>query len=84
MYLKMLPRPVYLFVLLVLLTPPINIFNTVLFHAGIDAVKGAATGIEEYNPRSNKWTQITTMETRRLQFGVAIVNGKLYVTGMLF
>ena len=48
---------------------------------GIDAVKGAATGIEEYNPRSNKWTHLTTMETRRLQFGVAIVNGKLYVTG---
>lgn len=48
---------------------------------GIDAVKGAATGIEEYNPRSNKWTHLTTMETRRLQFGVALVNGKLYVTG---
>ena len=44
-------------------------------------MKGAATGIEEYNPRSNKWTHLTTMETRRLQFGVAIVNGKLYVTG---
>ena len=48
---------------------------------GIDAVKGAATGIEEYNPRTNKWVQVATMETRRLQFGVAVVNNKLYVTG---
>lgn len=48
---------------------------------GIDAVKGAATGVEEYDPRGNKWVQITTMETRRLQFGVAVLNNKLYVTG---
>jgi len=48
---------------------------------GIDAVKGAATGIEEYNPRTNTWKQVASMETRRLQFGVAVVKNKLYVTG---
>ena len=48
---------------------------------GIDAVKGAATGIEEFNPRTNTWRQVASMETRRLQFGVAVVNNKLYVTG---
>lgn len=53
-----------------------------LLFLGIDAVKGAATGIEEFNPRTNTWTQVTTMETRRLQFGVAVVNNKLYVTGI--
>ena len=52
------------------------------YFLGIDAVKGAATGVEEYNPRSNEWVQVTTMETRRLQFGVAVVGKKLYVTGM--
>lgn len=50
--------------------------------SGIDAVKGAATGVEEFNPRTNEWLQITTMETRRLQFGVAVVGNKLYVTGI--
>lgn len=45
-------------------------------------MKGAATGVEEYNPRTNEWVQVTTMETRRLQFGVAVVGNKLYVTGM--
>jgi len=55
-----------------------------LWHlVGIDAVKGAATGVEEYNPRTNEWIQVTTMETRRLQFGVAVVASKLYVTGKL-
>lgn len=40
--------------------------------------------MEEYNPRTNEWVQITTMETRRLQFGVAVVANKLYVTGETF
>ena len=44
-------------------------------------MKGAATGIEEYNPRKDVWSQIASMETKRLQFGVAVVNSKLYVTG---
>jgi len=39
--------------------------------------------VEEYNPRTNEWIQVTTMETRRLQFGVAVVASKLYVTGKL-
>ena len=53
-----------------------------MIFTGIDAVKGAATGIEEYNPRTNKWRQVASMETRRLQFGLAVVDNKLYVTGM--
>ncbi|XP_002160977.2 kelch-like protein 5 [Hydra vulgaris] len=48
---------------------------------GIDEVKGAATGIEEYNPRKNVWSLAASMETKRLQFGVAVVSNKLYVIG---
>lgn len=58
--------------------------NFFFYFTGIDAVKGAATGVEEYNPRTNEWVQVTTMETRRLQFGVAVVGNKLYVTGIIF
>eukprot|EP00794_Sanderia_malayensis_P007021 gene7021-7808_t len=48
---------------------------------GMDSLKGASLCIEEYNPRSNIWKQVATLTTRRLQFGVAVLDNKLYVTG---
>ncbi|XP_053555328.1 kelch-like protein 4 [Bombina bombina] len=47
---------------------------------GMDATKGATT-IEKYDLRTNSWIQISTMNSRRLQFGVAVIDNKLYVVG---
>ncbi|XP_063857551.1 kelch-like protein 5 isoform X3 [Scylla paramamosain] len=51
---------------------------------GMDSNKGIAagsTGIERYNLRTNSWTSVGTMTGRRLQFGVAVLDGKLHVVG---
>ncbi len=53
------------------------------FHLGMDSMKGASLWVEEYDPRSNKWKQVSTLTTRRLQFGVAVLDNKLYVAGKL-
>ncbi|XP_048386483.1 kelch-like protein 5 isoform X3 [Stegostoma tigrinum] len=47
---------------------------------GMDATKGA-TSIEKYDLRSNTWTHVANMNGRRLQFGVAVLDDKLYVVG---
>uniref|UniRef100_A0A674MU92 Kelch-like family member 5 n=1 Tax=Takifugu rubripes TaxID=31033 RepID=A0A674MU92_TAKRU len=47
---------------------------------GMDATKGA-TSIEQYCMRQDRWTQVATMSGRRLQFGVAVLDGRLYVVG---
>ena len=47
---------------------------------GMDTNKGA-TSIERYDPRTDTWSQIASMNGRRLQFGVAVVEGKLFVVG---
>ncbi|XP_069189619.1 kelch-like protein 5 isoform X2 [Procambarus clarkii] len=47
---------------------------------GMDSNKGS-TGIEKYNLRTNSWTTVGTMTGRRLQFGVAVLDGKLHVVG---
>ncbi|XP_071540129.1 kelch-like protein 5 isoform X2 [Panulirus ornatus] len=47
---------------------------------GMDSNKGSA-GIEKYNLRTNTWTTVGTMTGRRLQFGVAILDGKLHIVG---
>ena len=47
---------------------------------GMDSSKGA-TSIEKYDPRTNTWHQVASMNARRLQFGVAVVEGKLFVVG---
>ncbi|XP_056265760.1 kelch-like protein 5 isoform X1 [Pseudoliparis swirei] len=47
---------------------------------GMDATKGA-TNIEQYCLRRDTWRQVATMSGRRLQFGVAVLNGRLYVVG---
>ncbi len=40
-----------------------------------------ATSIERYDLRTNTWTQVANMNGRRLQFGVAVIDDKLYVVG---
>uniref|UniRef100_A0AAX7SZ95 BTB domain-containing protein n=1 Tax=Astatotilapia calliptera TaxID=8154 RepID=A0AAX7SZ95_ASTCA len=47
---------------------------------GMDATKGATT-IEQYCLRRDAWRQVATMSGRRLQFGVAVLDGRLYVVG---
>nr|CAD7599673.1 unnamed protein product [Timema genevievae] len=47
---------------------------------GMDANKGA-TSIEKFDLRTNSWSAVAKMSGRRLQFGVAVLDGKLYVVG---
>ncbi|ETN60318.1 actin binding protein [Anopheles darlingi] len=47
---------------------------------GMDGHKGAIS-IESYDPRLDKWTMLKTMPTRRLQFGVAVLEDRLIIVG---
>ncbi|XP_052278498.1 kelch-like protein 5 isoform X4 [Dreissena polymorpha] len=47
---------------------------------GMDSNKGPST-IEKYDLRTNTWTQVANMNGRRLQFGVAVLDNKLYIVG---
>ncbi|XP_011824913.1 PREDICTED: kelch-like protein 1 isoform X2 [Mandrillus leucophaeus] len=47
---------------------------------GMDNNKGATT-IEKYDLRTNLWIQAGMMNGRRLQFGVAVIDEKLFVIG---
>ncbi|XP_040164883.1 kelch-like protein 5 isoform X1 [Anopheles arabiensis] len=47
---------------------------------GMDGHKGAIS-IESYDPRLDKWTLLKNMPTRRLQFGVAVLEDKLIIVG---
>ncbi|XP_067903795.1 kelch-like protein 4 isoform X1 [Heterodontus francisci] len=47
---------------------------------GMDTTKGATT-VEKYDLRTNNWMQVGTMNGRRLQFGVAVIDSNLYVVG---
>ncbi|NWS87650.1 KLHL1 protein, partial [Callaeas wilsoni] len=47
---------------------------------GMDNNKGATT-IEKYDLRTNIWIQAGVMNGRRLQFGVAVIDDKLFVIG---
>lgn len=40
-----------------------------------------STTIEKYDLRTNTWVQVGIMNGRRLQFGVAVIDNKLYVVG---
>uniref|UniRef100_A0A8D2PWF2 Kelch like family member 4 n=1 Tax=Zosterops lateralis melanops TaxID=1220523 RepID=A0A8D2PWF2_ZOSLA len=53
----------------VLLPPWLSLFFT------------GTTTIEKYDLRTNSWIQIGTMNGRRLQFGVAVIDNKLYIVG---
>lgn len=54
--------------------------GTLYVVGGMDSNKGS-TGIERYDLRTNTWSSIGTMTGRRLQFGVAVVDGKLIIVG---
>ncbi|XP_034146895.1 kelch-like protein 5 isoform X1 [Esox lucius] len=47
---------------------------------GMDATKGA-TSIEQYCLRRDSWRQVAVMSGRRLQFGVCVLDQRLYVVG---
>ncbi|XP_075395268.1 kelch-like protein 4 isoform X1 [Tenrec ecaudatus] len=47
---------------------------------GMDTLKGTTT-MEKYDLRTNSWLYIGTMNGRRLQFGVAVIDNKLIVVG---
>lgn len=49
-------------------------------HVSLIVLSGATT-IEKYDLRTNTWTQAGVMNGRRLQFGVAVIDDKLYVVG---
>lgn len=44
-------------------------------------VLSGATTIEKYDLRTNIWIQAGVMNGRRLQFGVAVIDDKLFVIG---
>lgn len=44
-------------------------------------ILSGATTIEKYNLRTNLWIQAGMMNGRRLQFGVAVIDDKLFVIG---
>lgn len=46
----------------------------------VSVVSGSTT-IERYDLRTNTWVQVGVMNGRRLQFGVAVIDNKLYVVG---
>ncbi|KAJ9576657.1 hypothetical protein L9F63_025446, partial [Diploptera punctata] len=48
---------------------------------GFMLTKKGATSIEKYDLRGNSWCHVANMSGRRLQFGVAVVDGRLYVVG---
>ncbi len=37
--------------------------------------------VERYDPRSNRWTPVAPMGTRRKHLGVAVYNGMIYAVG---
>ncbi|XP_053474893.1 kelch-like protein 5 isoform X1 [Ictalurus furcatus] len=47
---------------------------------GMDATKGA-TSMEQYCVRRDTWRQVGVLSGRRLQFGVAVIDQRLYVVG---
>ena len=47
---------------------------------GTQSSKGGLS-VERYDPRSNSWSVVCGMGTRRLQFGAAVVREYLYVVG---
>ena len=47
---------------------------------GMDANKGS-TSMERYDFRTDSWSTVTMMTGRRLQFGVSVMDSKLYLAG---
>jgi kelch-like protein 1/4/5 len=40
-----------------------------------------AISIEKYDLRKDSWSQVANMNGRRLQFGIAVIDGCLFVVG---
>lgn len=59
----------------------INEINGISVTKVFQMISAGATSIEQYDLRANKWSHVANMSGRRLQFGVAVVEGKLYVVG---
>ena len=47
---------------------------------GMDSLKGATT-VEVYDPRLDEWNVVARVNSKRLQFGVAVVNDLIYIVG---
>ncbi|NXX23909.1 KLHL5 protein, partial [Podargus strigoides] len=56
-------------------------FGVFLFFITSICCHSGATSIEKYELRTNMWTPVANMNGRRLQFGVAVLDDKLYVVG---
>uniref|UniRef100_A0A8C4NCK5 Kelch-like family member 5 n=1 Tax=Eptatretus burgeri TaxID=7764 RepID=A0A8C4NCK5_EPTBU len=54
--------------------------GTMIAVGGMDASKGAIS-IEQYDLRTNTWSCLDRLSARRLQFGVAVLDDRLYVVG---
>lgn len=63
----------------ILLSIYLNAFIILIFVVLL--VSSGATTIEKYDLRTNIWIQAGVMNGRRLQFGVAVIDDKLFVIG---
>ncbi|UYV64104.1 KLHL4 [Cordylochernes scorpioides] len=54
--------------------------GSLLIVGGLDGYKGS-TQIQRYDLRTDTWSQFSTMNGRRLQFGAAVLDNRLYVVG---
>ena len=48
---------------------------------GMDASTKGPTTVDKFDLRTNAWTLASSMTGRRLQFGVAVIDSKIYVVG---
>ncbi|XP_013138064.1 PREDICTED: kelch-like protein 5 [Papilio polytes] len=60
--------------------PRTSTIGRLLAIGGMDGNKGASN-MEIYDPRTNTWSPFMRMGTRRLQFGVAVLQNKLIIVG---
>ncbi|XP_045535854.1 kelch-like protein 5 [Papilio machaon] len=60
--------------------PRTSTIGRLLAIGGMDGNKGASN-MEVYDPRTNTWSPYMRMGTRRLQFGVAVLQRKLIIVG---
>lgn len=47
----------------------------------MDASTKGPTTVDKFDLRTNAWTLASSMTGRRLQFGVAVIDSKIYVVG---
>lgn len=59
-----------------------NLVNVVIAVGGQDGVS-CLNIVERYDPKTNRWTKLAGMQTRRLGVAVAVLGGYLYAIGGL-